>query len=124
MADNSEERRFQVGDIVRIKSLSQISTDYHIPLNMHGFVVGVEPPAPQAESTYRIQVQFPSALVPYASSSFYEPATELERRYKQPTNETTLKELILTTIAKHPICPPGMDVSIGSLGDGNWEPLS
>jgi hypothetical protein len=105
--------RFQVGHIVRLKSLSP---DYHIPLSTHGIVVGVE--------ADKIAVQFPNALV-LDFSSQYESATELEGRYKKRASEQMLKELILEAINQHdPGCPPEMDVSIRSFGDGNWGPVS
>jgi hypothetical protein len=118
MADDSEERRFQIGDIVRFKSGYRTPLSFDIAPDEVGTVVGVESHPPQTGPTYRISVQFPHGLVEGVFQHEYELTAEPQRK---PINEQGLKDLILETIAKHRVCPPGMDVSINSLGDGNWE---
>jgi transcriptional regulator with XRE-family HTH domain len=65
-------RRFQVGDIVRFRPQTRVRFDYHIEADEVGEVVGVEPHPPQTGPTYKIQVQFERALVPFVWRSDYE----------------------------------------------------
>jgi hypothetical protein len=66
------ERRFQVGDAVRFRAQTRVRPSFDIAADEVGTVVGVEQHPPLTGPTYRMQVQFPRALVPYAFSFEYE----------------------------------------------------
>jgi transcriptional regulator with XRE-family HTH domain len=65
-------RRFEVGDVVRFRAQSRVPESYGIASNELGTVVGVEPHPPQTGPTYRIEVQFERARVPYVFKYEYE----------------------------------------------------
>lgn len=65
-------RRFRVGDKVRFRSQTTARLNYDIQPDEIGTVVGVEPHPPQTGPTYRIEVQFPRALVAYVFRYEYE----------------------------------------------------
>ena len=65
-------RRFQVGDVVRFRAQSRVPESYGIAADELGTVVGVEPHPPQTGPTYRIEVQFERARVPYIFKFEYE----------------------------------------------------
>lgn len=65
-------RRFEVGDIVRLRRESRLPASYDIAPDELGIVVGVEPHPPQTGPTYRMEVKFPRAEVPYVFSFEYE----------------------------------------------------
>ena len=67
-----ELRRFQVGDVVRFRAQSRVPASYGIAADELGTVVGVEPHPPQTGPTYRIEVQFERARVPYIFKYEYE----------------------------------------------------
>ena len=57
-------RRFRVGDVVRFRPQTRVRLGFDIAADEVGIVVGVEPHPPQTGPTYRMDVQFPRALVP------------------------------------------------------------
>jgi transcriptional regulator with XRE-family HTH domain len=65
-------RRFQVGDVVRFRSQSRVPESYGIAAVELGTIVGVEPHPPQTGPTYKIEVQFERARVPYIFKYEYE----------------------------------------------------
>lgn len=65
-------RRFRVGDLVRFRPQTRVRFSYNIATNEVGKIVGVEPHPPATGPTYRIQVQFERALVPYVFRFEYE----------------------------------------------------
>jgi hypothetical protein len=67
-----EQRRFQIGDTVRFRADSRLRLSFDIATEEVGTVVGVEPHPPQTGPSYRVQVQFPRVLVPFAFSFEYE----------------------------------------------------
>jgi transcriptional regulator with XRE-family HTH domain len=67
-----ELRRFQVGDVVRFRAQSRVPASYGIAAAELGTVVGVEPHPPQTGPTYRIEVQFERARLPYIFKYEYE----------------------------------------------------
>lgn len=68
----NERRRFQVGDEVRFKPGYNTWRNFDITEGESGIVSGVEPDPPVTGPTYRIEVQFPRALVPYVFEHEYE----------------------------------------------------
>jgi transcriptional regulator with XRE-family HTH domain len=69
---NVKLRRFQVGDVVRFRAQSRVPESYGIASSELGTVVGVEPHPPQTGPTYKIEVQFERARVPYVFKYEYE----------------------------------------------------
>ena len=67
-----ELRRFQVGDVVRFRAQSRVPASYGIAADELGTVVKVEPHPPQTGPTYRIEVQFERARLPYIFKYEYE----------------------------------------------------
>jgi transcriptional regulator with XRE-family HTH domain len=67
-----ELRRFQVGDVVRFRAQSRVPASYGIAPDELGTVVRVEPHPPQTGPTYKIEVQFERARVPYIFKYEYE----------------------------------------------------
>lgn len=65
-------RRFQVGDVVRFRAQSRMRLSFDIASDENGTVVGVEPHPPQTGPTYRVEVEFPRARVPYIFKFEYE----------------------------------------------------
>ena len=65
-------RRFRAGDLVRFRRQSRTPYNFGIAPDEVGTVVGVEPHPPQTGPTYRIQVKFERALVPYTFRFEYE----------------------------------------------------
>jgi len=65
-------KRFQVGDLVRFRPQTRVRFDFGVASDEIGTVVGVEQDPPQTGPTYRIQVQFERALVPYTFRFEYE----------------------------------------------------
>lgn len=65
-------RRFQIGDIVRFRPQTRLRLSFDIRADEIGTVVGLEPHPPQTGPTYRIEVEFARARVPYAFSFEYE----------------------------------------------------
>jgi transcriptional regulator with XRE-family HTH domain len=65
-------RRFQVGDVVRFRAQSRVPESYGIASDELGTVVGVEPHPPQTGPTYKIEVKFERARVPYIFKYEYE----------------------------------------------------
>ncbi|MGH9675587.1 MAG: hypothetical protein ACRD36_00680 [Candidatus Acidiferrum sp.] len=65
-------RRFRVDDLVRFRPQTRVRVDYNIAADEVGKVVGVEPHPPATGPTYKIQVQFERALVPYVFRFEYE----------------------------------------------------
>jgi len=65
-------RRFRMGDLVRFRPQTRVRFSYDIAANEVGKVVGVEPHPPATGPTYRIQVQFDRAIVPYVFRFEYE----------------------------------------------------
>jgi transcriptional regulator with XRE-family HTH domain len=65
-------RRFRVGDIVRFRDQTRVRLSFDIAADEVGTVIGVEPHPPPTGPTYRIQVQFSRALVPYTFKFEYE----------------------------------------------------
>lgn len=57
-------RRFQVGDVVRLRAQSRLRSNYHIAEGEFGKVVWVEPHPPATGPTYKIEVHFESARLP------------------------------------------------------------
>jgi transcriptional regulator with XRE-family HTH domain len=78
-------RRFQRGDLVRFRPQTRVRFDYNIAADDMGEVVDVEPHPPATGPTYKIQVKFERALVPFIFRYEYElvqaaanPATQAE----------------------------------------------
>jgi transcriptional regulator with XRE-family HTH domain len=65
-------RRFQRGDLVRFRPQTRVRFDYNIAADDIGEVVDVEPHPPATGPTYKIQVKFERALVPYIFRYEYE----------------------------------------------------
>jgi transcriptional regulator with XRE-family HTH domain len=65
-------RRFEVGDRVRFRPETRVRFNFGIAADEVGTVIGVEPHPPQTGPTYRIEVQFPRARVPYCFRFEYE----------------------------------------------------
>ncbi|WP_253203601.1 helix-turn-helix domain-containing protein [Methylosinus sp. KRF6] len=65
-------RRFQVGDRVRFRPQTRVRFSYDIEADEIGTVVGVEPHPLQTGPTYRMEVEFPRAKVPYVFRFEYE----------------------------------------------------
>lgn len=89
-------RRFQVGDLVRFRPQTRVRFDYNIASDDVGEVIGVEPHPPATGPTYKIEVRFERALVPYVFRFEYElvqvaPGTNesmpLERRDGTPMSD-------------------------------------
>lgn len=81
-------RRFQRGDLVRFRPKTRVRFDYNIAAEDIGEVVGVEPNPHAMGPTYKIQVQFERALVPYEFKFEYElvrAATEAAVQVPDPT---------------------------------------
>jgi hypothetical protein len=56
----------------RFRDQTRVRLSFDIAVDEVGAVVGVEPCPPQTGPTYRIEVQFPRALVPYTFQFEYE----------------------------------------------------
>lgn len=65
-------RRFQLGDRVRFRAETRVRFDHDISADAIGTVVAVEPHPPATGPTYRMQVQFERALVPFVFRFEYE----------------------------------------------------
>jgi transcriptional regulator with XRE-family HTH domain len=65
-------RRFQVGDRVRFHPHTRVRFDYNVEADEIGTVVAVEPHPPPTGPTYRIEVEFPRAKLPYVFRFEYE----------------------------------------------------
>ena len=65
-------RRFQRGDLVRFRSQTRVRFDFNIGADDIGEVVDVEPYPSATGPTYKMQVKFERALVPYIFRYEYE----------------------------------------------------
>ncbi|MCI4685029.1 helix-turn-helix domain-containing protein [Rhodoblastus acidophilus] len=65
-------RRFRQGDRVRFRPETRVRFDYGIGADEVGTVIAVEPHPPATGPTYRVQVQFERALVPFEFRFEYE----------------------------------------------------
>lgn len=59
------DRRFVVGDFVRLRAKSHLYQTHDVAPDEQGLVVGVDPDPPPTGPTYRMTVDFPRARVPY-----------------------------------------------------------
>jgi hypothetical protein len=86
--ESHDERRFQVGDLVRFRRGSSVRLNYDIGPNEIGTISGVEPRRPAEQTPYRIEVKFTNALVSYTSETGFELVIADARRRTGSGTET------------------------------------
>lgn len=65
-------RMLRIGDVVRFRLRTHIRFYYSIDIAELGTIIGVESHPPPTAPTYKIEVQFPNVVVPYAYRFEYE----------------------------------------------------
>ena len=71
-AQRNNARRFQIGDVVRLRAGSRISTSYDVKVDEVGTVTWVEKHPPETGPTYRMEVKFSRVELPRIFEFEYE----------------------------------------------------